>query len=100
LSGTVQLQEKNNNSSKNYAYFPIVLESKDLLLGIMKKLNQLQIFPRRYFNPSLNKLNYVQQNQACPISEDVSNRVLCLPLSHSIKEKYQNIVINTIFEAL
>ena len=100
LSGTVQLQEKNNNSSKNYAYFPIVLESKDLLLGIMKKLNQLQIFPRRYFNPSLNKLNYVKQDQACPISEDVSNRVLCLPLSHSIKEKYQNIIINTILEAL
>lgn len=100
LSDTVQLQEKNNNSSNNYVYFPIVLESEDQLLSIVQKLNKMQIFPRRYFRPSLNKLSYVEQGQACPISEDISNRVLCLPLSHSIKEKYQNIVINTILEAL
>ena len=99
LSGMVQLQEKNNNSSNNYAYFPIVLESEGQLLSIVQKLNKMQIFPRRYFRPSLNKLNYVEQGQACPISEDISNRVLCLPLSHSIKEKYQNIVISTILEA-
>jgi dTDP-4-amino-4,6-dideoxygalactose transaminase len=100
LSGMVQLQEKNNNSSNNYAYFPIVLESEDQLLSIVQKLNKMQIFPRRYFRPSLNKLSYVEQGQACPISEYISNRVLCLPLSHSIKEKYQNIVINTILEVL
>ena len=100
LSGEVQLQEKNNNSSNNYAYFPIVLESEDRLLSIVQKLNKMQIFPRRYFRPSLNKLNYVEQGQACPISEDISNRVLCLPLSHSIKEKDQNIIVNTILEAL
>ena len=100
LSGAVQLQERNNNSSNNYAYFPIVLESEDQLLSIVQKLNKIQIFPRRYFRPSLNKLGYVEQGQACPISEDISNRVLCLPLSHSIKEKDQNIIVNTILEAL
>jgi len=100
LSGMVQLQEKNNNSSNNYAYFTIVLESEEQLLIIIRKLNKMQIFPRRYFRPSLNKLNYIEQGQACPVSENVSNRVLCLPLSHSIKEKYQNIIINTILEAL
>jgi len=100
LNGLVQLQEKNNNSSNNYAYFPIVFESEDQLLSIVQKLNKMQIFPRRYFRPSLNKLSYVEQGQACPISEDISNRVLCLPLSHSIEEKHQNIVINTILEAL
>jgi dTDP-4-amino-4,6-dideoxygalactose transaminase len=100
LSDTVQLQEKNNNSSNNYAYFPIVLESEGQLLSIVQKLNKLQIFPRRYFRPSLNKLSYVEQGQACPISEDISNRILCLPLSHSIEEKDQNIIINTILEVL
>ena len=38
LSGMVQLQEKNNNSSNNYAYFPIVLESEDQLLSIVQKV--------------------------------------------------------------
>jgi dTDP-4-amino-4,6-dideoxygalactose transaminase len=100
LNDLVQLQEKSNNSSDNYAYFPIVLDSEDQLLNIQKKLNKIDIFPRRYFRPSLNRLNYVGQGQACPISEDISNRVLCLPLSHCIKEKYQNIVIDTILEEL
>ena len=100
LINQVQLQEKNNNSSNNYAYFPIALESEDQLLSIVQKLNKAQIFPRRYFRPSLNKLSYVEQGQACPISENASNRVLCLPLFHSIKERYQNTVINTILETL
>jgi dTDP-4-amino-4,6-dideoxygalactose transaminase len=100
LSGLVQLQENNNNSSNNYAYFPIVLESEDQLLSIVQKLNKIQIFPRRYFRPSLNKLNYVKQGQICPVSENISSRVLCLPLSHSIEEKDQNIIINTVLETL
>jgi dTDP-4-amino-4,6-dideoxygalactose transaminase len=100
LSGLVQLQQKNNNSSNNYAYFPIVTNREDQLLRIQKKLNNMNIFPRRYFRPSLNKLNYVQQGQHCPISEDISNRTLCLPLSHSIKEKDQLIIINTVLKLL
>ena len=100
LSGMVQLQKKNNSSSNNYAYFPIVLESEDQLLSIVQKLNKMQIFPRRYFRPSLNKLSYVEQGQACPVSEDISNRILCLPLSHSIEEKDQNIIINMVLETL
>jgi len=100
LSGLVQLQEKNNNSSSNYSYYSIVLESENQLLSILQKLNKIDRFPRRYFRPSLNKLNYVQQGQICTISEDISNRVLCLPLSHDIKDKYQKIIINTIMEIL
>ena len=100
LSGLIQLQGQSNNSSSNYAYFSIVLDSERRLLSIVQKLNKMQIFPRRYFRPSLNKLSYVEQGQACPISENASNRVLCLPLFHSIKERYQNTVINTILETL
>ena len=100
LNDRVQLQEKNNNSSNNYAYFPIVLDSERQLLSIVQKLNKMQIFPRRYFQLSLNKLNYVEQGQICPVSEDISSRVLCLPLSHSIEEKDQNIIINTVLETL
>ena len=98
LNKSFQLQEKNNNSSNNYSYFSIVMNSESKLLSIKEKLNQLQIFPRRYFYPTLNKLNYVEQGQVCPVSEDISSRILCLPLSHSINEKDQNIIINTVKE--
>jgi len=100
LNKSFQFQEKNNNSSNNYSYFSIVMNSESQLLSIMKKLNQLQIFPRRYFYPPLNKLNYVEKDQACPVTEDISNRILCLPLSHDLDEKDQNIIINTLFEVL
>lgn len=63
----------------NYAYYPIILPTEHLLLHIQKKLNEQNIFPRRYFYPSLNTLNYVKK-QPCPNSENIAKRVLCLPL--------------------
>ena len=100
LNKSFQFQEKNTNSSNNYSYFPIVMKSENQLLNIIKKMNQLQIFPRRYFYPPLNKLNYVEQGQFCSVAEDISNRILCLPLSHALDQKDQNIIINTVLEAL
>ena len=45
----------------------------------MATLNEEKIFPRRYFYPSLNTLNYVNSEEM-PISEDIAKRILCLPL--------------------
>ena len=42
----------------------------------------MDVRPRRYFYPSLNTLPYVN-NQNMPISEDISKRILCLPLYFS-----------------
>lgn len=69
----------------NYAYYPVALESEAKLLQVRAALNAEEIFPRRYFYPSLNTLPFVQtperpESQSCPVSEDVSLRVLCLPL--------------------
>ena len=63
----------------NYSYFPIIFESETQLLKTQALLNQSQIFPRRYFYPSLNKLEYVNSSN-CPVSEGIASRVLCLPL--------------------
>lgn len=66
----------------NYGYYPIIAKDERQALQIIDKLAQHNIFPRRYFYPSLNKLPYLQTIQRCPISEDISLRILCLPLSH------------------
>ena len=63
----------------NYSYYPIIFKTESQLLKIKAKLEEQHIFPRRYFYPSLDKLNYVKQN-SCPISQDIACRVLCLPL--------------------
>lgn len=68
----------------NYSYYPVVVPSEQVLLQIRDALNAANIFPRRYFYPSLNTLNYVDQ-RAMPVSEDISTRVLCLPLYYDLE---------------
>lgn len=63
----------------NYGYFPVVLDNEELLLRMKQKLSEANIFPRRYFYPALTTLPYVR-NQSCPVAEDISRRVLCLPI--------------------
>jgi dTDP-4-amino-4,6-dideoxygalactose transaminase len=69
------------NTEYNYAYYPVVFESEEILLRVISALNKENIFPRRYFYPSLNKLPFLTDDQKCEISERISNRILCLPLS-------------------
>lgn len=64
----------------NYSYFPIIFQSEAELLAAEKRLNAVQIFPRRYFYPSVNTYTKIVPYQPTPISEDISTRILCLPL--------------------
>jgi len=64
----------------NCSYYPVIFETEELLLKVQKALNDQNIFPRRYFYPSLNTLNYVK-GSSMPVSESIASRVLCLPLS-------------------
>lgn len=64
----------------NYAYYPVICESEKSLMKVVHALQAQEIFPRRYFYPSLNELKYLERRQPCPVSEDLSRRVLALPL--------------------
>lgn len=85
----------------NFSYFPVVFETEEHLLAALKMLKKENIFPRRYFYPSLNTLPFIN-GASCPISESVSKRVLCLPLYpdlpiHTVK-KIAHILIQTIYK--
>jgi len=71
------------NTDWNYSYYPLIFESEEALLKVQKALNQEDIYPRRYFYPSLNTLNYVNYDKM-EISESISSRILCLPLAVGI----------------
>jgi len=83
-------------ANRNYAYYPVLMHDEKRLLSLLAALNQEQIFPRRYFYPSLNKLPYVVGVQSCPVSEDIANRIVCLPLHPGLErvdvEKICNIL--------
>lgn len=71
-------------SEFNYAYFPVVLPSEEITLKMMAELNKNLVFPRRYFYPSLSTLEYISTPASVPITDSIANRVLCLPLYHTL----------------
>jgi len=83
----------------NHAYYPIVLEREELLLKVVAELQRSKVNPRRYFYPSLNELDYVGGKGDCPVSEDISRRVLCLPVYHTLSEAEQRLIARTILRA-
>jgi dTDP-4-amino-4,6-dideoxygalactose transaminase len=40
-------------------------------------------------------LDYLQNNQACSISRDISSRILCLPIYPTLKNEEQMEIIKT-----
>jgi dTDP-4-amino-4,6-dideoxygalactose transaminase len=72
--------QKIDEASCNYSYLPVIFSSEEVLLQVEKELNKSAIFPRRYFYPSVNTFTNIVTYQPCPKSEDVSSRILCLPL--------------------
>ncbi|MCB0704406.1 MAG: DegT/DnrJ/EryC1/StrS family aminotransferase [Saprospiraceae bacterium] len=85
------------NSDFNYGYYPLVLESEDLLLAVFAKLNSREIFPRRYFYPSLDTLPYVQKSQV-PVSRDVACRTLCLPFYVGLSKEEVSLICRLILQ--
>jgi dTDP-4-amino-4,6-dideoxygalactose transaminase len=79
----------------NYSYYPILFESEIELLKTTNILNANQIFPRRYFYPSLNKIEYVNAEEM-PISEFIAARILCLPLYVGLLENELKIICELI----
>lgn len=87
----VQFHSLNPDAAINYSYFPIVFRSEDELLFTIEKLNHQYIYPRRYFYPSLNKLSYVERS-TCPVAEEISKKVLCLPMFHDLSEATMELI--------
>ncbi len=71
----------------NFSYYPVIFDNEISMQGTRKKLTDRQINTRRYFYPSLNLTPQVAGTmQSCPVSEDISSRVLCLPLYPGLTE--------------
>lgn len=81
----------------NYSYFPVLFASEDILLRVIDTLNQREIFPRRYFYPGLNTLEFTRHlSGVTPIADSISKRILCLPQFHEMTPAEQNQVIEVI----
>lgn len=94
----VKFQQINPDAGFNYAYLPIIFKTEKDLLTAIKALNEHYIFPRRYFYPTLNNLEYVQ-SAVCPIAESISKRILCLPLFHELSDSAIELICRVLLRA-
>jgi len=85
-----------NLSKENYAYYPLVFDDEQLMLKCMEHLKLSEIFTRRYFYPSLaNTLPYLESKNL-EITDNISKRVLCLPLYPDLTKEEVNLICRLI----
>ncbi|RZK37036.1 MAG: DegT/DnrJ/EryC1/StrS family aminotransferase [Pedobacter sp.] len=91
----VRFQEFNDEET-NYSYFPIIFDSEERLLKYESLMNDHKIYPRRYFYPSVNTYTNIVEYQETPVSEDISKRILCLPLYLNLTIEEVDFICNLI----
>jgi dTDP-4-amino-4,6-dideoxygalactose transaminase len=100
LSQNTAIKFQKINEGCNYSYFPVILPSEDSVINVEQALKQESIYPRRYFSPSLNTCTYILPYNEMPVSEDISKRILCLPLYYSLEKndikRISDIVLNVL----
>lgn len=86
----VRYPETSQIEKYNFAYFPIIFNEVIQLKKCMHVLDENGIGSRRYFYPALNNIGF--NEGICPVSDRISERVICLPLYHSLTKEEQRMV--------
>ncbi|MGM0933372.1 MAG: DegT/DnrJ/EryC1/StrS family aminotransferase [Bacteroidota bacterium] len=93
--GKISKMKLREGTNWNFSYYPILFWTEAALLKVQKFLNDIDVYPRRYFYPSLNTLSYVGKSKM-PVSESISERILCLPLFVGMDNKDLKQIVNII----
>ena len=93
-------QITNGTTKYNFAYYPVIFEDEETLLKIKNILKSNNISTRRYFFPTLNKLDYIKGSNNTPVADKISKRILCLPLYHSLKIEEQKMIADILINNL
>ena len=98
VSHRVVLPTASEDLDWNGAYYPILFEDESTCIHVRQVLSAAGIESRRYFRPALNLL--LKDAPTMTRSQSVSDRVLCLPLFHSLSEPNQARVVNELINSL
>jgi len=98
---SITFQKISSDCEYNYSYVPILLEDNDVLERVVDHLSSHGIYTRRYFRPSLSSLPYTkQQYENTPISNDIADRILCLPSYHDLSSDEIKMIIKLLNKVL
>lgn len=97
LQGVVQLQKWNQKGTPSYSYVSAVFETYDAMDKARTVLSALNIFPRQYFSPSLDTVDFGFGVDACmENSQHIANRIMVLPLHSNAEEIVCNVIIDSL----
>ena len=99
LKDLAELPKWHNGANFNAAYMPIRLKNNSELKKVIQTLNEDNIQCRNYFSPSLETI-YNQSSERMPISQSVSETILCLPMHASLSNKDVDLVVNSLKKVL
>lgn len=88
--------QKFNCSRYNYSYFPVLLGESFDREKVIIRLRKQGINPRKYFYPLLSDLPFFNNVDRFPVAEDISRKVVCLPIYPDMPEE----VIGKVFDIL
>jgi dTDP-4-amino-4,6-dideoxygalactose transaminase len=87
----------NSHASNNHHYYPVLFESEETLKRAERLLQEKNIFPRRYFYPSLDELDFLHaKSGVMKVSRDISHRILCLPFFEGLTGDDVKCIVETI----
>lgn len=75
------------------AYYPIVFDKPELMRRCKAALEAAEIYPRRYFYPSLSSSLPYLPSPNFPVTENICERVLCLPLFDQLGKEEINLIV-------
>lgn len=100
LRDWVEFQVWHERGEDNAAYMPILASTSRECVALETALSERGIGTRRYFFPSLNRLPFLGAGVSCPVSEDISSRILCLPLYADLQPADVRIIAEEVKGAL
>jgi dTDP-4-amino-4,6-dideoxygalactose transaminase len=101
LGGRLQKPLWNPGASNNHGYYPVLFPDEPTLKRVQAALNMQDIFPRRYFYPSLDELDFLNpHSDVMPVSRDIAHRILCLPFYESLEQEIAQGICTTILEQI
>ena len=77
---TAQLQKLNASGETNHGYLPVVLPNRQIRDRAISALTRAGFVPRTYFDWPLNRVPFIAAGKPMPVTESLTERILCLPL--------------------
>lgn len=88
----------NTNASLNYAFYPLIFDTEELMHKCILKLEKNEIHTRRYFYPSLaGSLPYLDV-QRLKVTDSICKRIICLPLYYDLSVEEVELISGLLLE--